>query len=79
MWAYRVAQELYPSCMPIVIRLRDVTLGQTLEQTLESALPVGRFTDADGWLSPSSLPCLLLLDGLDELPKLLKVSVTSGL
>ncbi len=69
MWAYRVAQELYPSCMPIVIRLRDVTLGQTLEQTLESALPVGRFTDADGWLSPSSLPCLLLLDGLDELPQ----------
>ncbi len=68
MWASRVAQELYPSWMPVVIRLRDATLGQTLEQTLESAFPIGRFTDADGWLSPSSPPCLLILDGLDELP-----------
>ncbi len=67
MWASRVAGELYPSWMPVVIRLRGAILGQTLEQTLESAFPVGRFTDADGWLSPSSPPCLLILDGLDEL------------
>ncbi len=67
-WASRVAQELYPSWMPVVIRLKDATLGQTLEQTLESAFPVGRFTDTDGWLSLSSPPCLLILDGLDELP-----------
>lgn len=66
-WASRVAGELYPSWMPVVIRLRGAILGQTLEQTLESAFPVGRFTDADGWLSPSSPPCLLILDGLDEL------------
>ncbi|MEQ9367901.1 MAG: hypothetical protein RIG63_02550 [Coleofasciculus chthonoplastes F3-SA18-01] len=48
MLAARVAQELYPQWMPVIIRLRDVTLGQTLEQTLETAFPVGRFTDTDG-------------------------------
>jgi uncharacterized protein YjbI with pentapeptide repeats len=69
MWASRVAGELYPSWMPVMIRLRDATLGQTLEQTLESAFPVGRFTDTDGWFSLSSPPCLLILDGLDELPR----------
>ena len=69
MWASRVAEELYPSWMPVMIRLRDATLGQTLEQTLESAFPVGRFTDTDGWFSLSSPPCLLILDGLDELPR----------
>jgi hypothetical protein len=55
--------------MPVLIRLRDATLGQTLEQTLDSAFPVGRFTDTDGWLSPNSPPCLLILDGVDELPR----------
>ncbi|HEY9671139.1 MAG TPA: pentapeptide repeat-containing protein [Waterburya sp.] len=68
-WANRVAQESYPNWMPVLIRLRDATLGRTLEQTLESAFPVGRFTDTDGWLSPNSPPCLLILDGVDELPR----------
>lgn len=68
-WAARVAQQLYPNWMPVLIRLRDATLGQTLEQTLDSAFPVGRFTDTDGWLSPNSPPCLLILDGVDELPR----------
>jgi hypothetical protein len=67
--ASRVAGELYPRWMPVVIGLRYATLGQTLEQTLETAEPIGRFTDTDGWLSPSSPPCLLILDGLDELPR----------
>jgi hypothetical protein len=69
MWASRVASELYPNWMPVLIRLGEATLGQTLEQTLESALPVGRFTDTDGWFSLNSPPCLLILDGLDELPR----------
>src|SRR5919199_3126990 len=68
-WAARVAQELYSNWMPVLIRLRDATLGQTLEQTLESAFPIGRFTDTDGWLSLNSPPCLLILDGVDELPR----------
>ena len=69
MWASFVARELYPIWMPVMIRLSKVTLGQTLEQTLETAFPIGRFTDTDGWFSLSSPPCLLILDGLDELPR----------
>ncbi|MGB5963544.1 MAG: pentapeptide repeat-containing protein [Coleofasciculaceae cyanobacterium] len=69
-WAARVAQDFYPDWMPVVIRLKDVKLGQTFEQTLASTFPLARFTDTDGWLSPNSPPCLLILDGLDELPHL---------
>lgn len=67
-WAAKIAQETYPSWMPIVIRLRDATLGRSLTQTLDSAFPLAKFTCADGWLSPQNPPCLLILDGLDELP-----------
>ncbi|HEY9297715.1 MAG TPA: NACHT domain-containing protein, partial [Phormidium sp.] len=68
MWAAKIAQEIYPSWMPILIRLRDATLGRSLQQTLDSAFPLANFTCADGWLSPQNPPCLLILDGLDELP-----------
>ncbi|HBE21506.1 MAG TPA: hypothetical protein DEG17_13760 [Cyanobacteria bacterium UBA11149] len=67
-FANHVASELYPQWMPVLIRLRDVTLGQTLEQTLASAFPLARFTDTDGWLAPHAPPLLLILDGLNELP-----------
>jgi len=67
-WAAKIAQEIYPSWMPIMIRLRDATLGRNLAQTLDSAFPLAKFTCADGWLSPQNPPCLLILDGLDELP-----------
>ncbi|MDZ8085815.1 MAG: pentapeptide repeat-containing protein [Nostoc sp. DedQUE12b] len=64
LWAAEVAQELYPTWMPIVIRLRDVKYGKTLIETLNSAFGVNLST----WLEQENLPCLLLLDGLDELP-----------
>ncbi|MEH1778032.1 MAG: pentapeptide repeat-containing protein [Nostoc sp.] len=64
LWAAQVAQELYPTWMPIVIRLRDVKYGKTFIETLNSAFPVNLST----WLEQENLPCLLLLDGLDELP-----------
>lgn len=69
MLAERVAQELYPRWLPVLIRLRDAKLGQTLEQTLDTAFPLGRFSDRDGWLSQASPPCLVILDGFDELPR----------
>ncbi|BBD69604.1 pentapeptide repeat-containing protein [Nostoc commune NIES-4072] len=64
LWAAQVAQEFYPNWMPIVIRLRDVTYGKTFIETLNSAFGVNLST----WLEQENLPCLLLLDGLDELP-----------
>ncbi|NJO21178.1 MAG: hypothetical protein HC838_15610 [Spirulinaceae cyanobacterium RM2_2_10] len=77
-WAAQVAWERYPDWLPVFIPLRNAQLGSTFEQTLESALPVGRFSDADGWLSPLAPPCLLILDGLDELPRSPQNYVTSA-
>lgn len=68
MFAARVAMELYPNWMPISIRLRDAPLGRSLEHTLDNAFPIARFSDRDGWLSTAHPPCLLILDGLDEMP-----------
>jgi len=67
-FAAKIAQEVYPSWIPILIQLRNATLGKTFQQTLDSAFPIGKFTCADGWLSPQNPPCLLILDGLNELP-----------
>ncbi|MGD2182906.1 pentapeptide repeat-containing protein [Lusitaniella coriacea] len=67
-FAAQIAKERYPEWMPVSIRLQEVKLGQTFEQTLESAFPQGRFTDTEGWLSSHASPLLLILDGLDELP-----------
>ncbi|WP_375514521.1 pentapeptide repeat-containing protein [uncultured Nostoc sp.] len=64
LWAAQLAQEFYPNWMPILIRLRDVTYGKTFIETLNSAFAVNLST----WLEQENLPCLLLLDGLDELP-----------
>jgi Pentapeptide repeats (8 copies)/NACHT domain len=64
LWAAQIAQELYPSWMPIVIKLRDVKYSRTFTETLNSAFGVNLST----WLEQENLPCLLLLDGLDELP-----------
>ncbi|MEH2292808.1 pentapeptide repeat-containing protein [Nostoc sp.] len=64
LWAAQVAQELYPTWMPVLIRLRDVKYGKTLIETLNSAFPINLST----WLEPENPRCLLLLDGLDELP-----------
>ncbi|HEY9805214.1 MAG TPA: pentapeptide repeat-containing protein, partial [Candidatus Obscuribacterales bacterium] len=68
-WAAQIAKENYPRWLPILIRLRDATLGQTFVETLNSALPIGRFTESDGWLGAAHPPCLILLDGLEELPR----------
>jgi uncharacterized protein YjbI with pentapeptide repeats len=63
-----LAQTLYPQWMPIFIQLKNVSLGANFQQTLGSVLPAGRFSDSDGWFGNNSPPCLLILDGLDELP-----------
>ncbi|NJN32744.1 MAG: NACHT domain-containing protein [Synechococcales cyanobacterium RM1_1_8] len=68
MFAVHIAQEFYPAWMPIVISLRGLTLGATLEETLAPALPNGLFTAQESWLSAQNPPAILLLDGLDELP-----------
>ncbi len=68
MWAAQVAQELYPTWMPIIIRLRDVKYGSTLTKTLNSGFSGNFHTHLATWLEQDYPRCLLLLDGLDELP-----------
>jgi len=67
-WAAEVARELYPSWMPIIIRLRDIKYGKTLAETLNSGFPLKAQTNLNNWLEQENPRCLLLLDGLDELP-----------
>lgn len=64
LWAAEVAEKLYPDWMPIIIRLRDIKYGKTFTETLNSAFPV----NLSNWLEQENFRCLLLLDGLDELP-----------
>lgn len=69
MWAARLAKEVYPNWLPVIVPLQVARLGSTLWETLDSAFPLGRFQQWDGWLSPDAPPCLLILDGLDKLPR----------
>ncbi|WP_445637055.1 NACHT N-terminal Helical domain-containing protein [Nostoc sp. DSM 114161] len=64
LWAAEVAEKLYPDWMPILIRLRDIKYGKTFTETLNSTFNINLST----WLEQENPRCLLLLDGLDELP-----------
>jgi uncharacterized protein YjbI with pentapeptide repeats len=68
MLSAQVAMEIYPRWLPIFISCHDITLGDSLEQSLSSAFPLGKFATSDSWLSVDHPPCLLILDGLDQLP-----------
>jgi len=67
-WAAQVARELYPNWMPVIIRLRDIKYGQTLTETLNSGFALNCQTNLATWLEQEYPQCVLLLDGLDELP-----------
>ncbi|BAY75254.1 pentapeptide repeat-containing protein [Nostoc linckia NIES-25] len=64
LWAAEIAEKLYPDWIPILIRLRDIKYGKTFTETLNSAFNINLST----WLEQENPRCLLLLDGLDELP-----------
>ncbi|MDJ1183020.1 NACHT domain-containing protein [Roseofilum casamattae] len=68
LWAARVARERYPQWMPIIIDLKRVRLGSSLEETLDSVFPIARFTCSEGWLKLGLPPCLLILDGWESIP-----------
>lgn len=67
-WAAKVAQELYPKWMPVLINLSQVTVGNTIEETLNSSFQVNSRINFLDWLKLKHPKCLLILDGLDELP-----------
>ncbi|MBW4507387.1 MAG: pentapeptide repeat-containing protein [Scytonematopsis contorta HA4267-MV1] len=76
--AAQVAKELYPAWIPIFIRLRDITWGNTLIKTLDSAFQDGRSNICD-WLETEHPRCLLILDGFDELPPCLQGKMTKAI
>ncbi|MCC5636680.1 pentapeptide repeat-containing protein [Nostoc sp. CHAB 5844] len=67
-WAAQVARELYPNWVSVIIRLRDIKYGKTLAETLNSGFLLNAQANLSDWLEQENPRCLLLLDGLDELP-----------
>ncbi|MBD2343828.1 pentapeptide repeat-containing protein [Anabaena subtropica] len=67
-WAAEVALKLYPTWMPVVIRLRDIKYGKSLLETLNSGFTFNGDTNLATCLEEAHPRCVLLLDGLDELP-----------
>ncbi|MBD2500381.1 pentapeptide repeat-containing protein [Anabaena azotica] len=67
-WAAEVALKLYPNWLPVVIRLRDIQYGKSLLETLNSGFTFNSYTNLATWLEQADPRCILLLDGLDELP-----------
>ena len=67
-WAAEVALKLYPNWLPVVIRLRNIQYGKSLLETLNSGFTFNSYTNLATWLEQAHPRCILLLDGLDELP-----------
>ncbi|MBF2067782.1 MAG: pentapeptide repeat-containing protein [Calothrix sp. C42_A2020_038] len=76
MFAAKVAQELYPSWMPILIRLRNIKEGDNFIDTLCSSMSEDFSLHLAEWLNRQYPRCLLILDGLDELENTSKISKT---
>ncbi|MEM1392768.1 MAG: pentapeptide repeat-containing protein [Cyanobacteria bacterium P01_H01_bin.150] len=64
----RIAQKLYPEWTPIYICLGDISRGDNLQETLQSAFINHSDINLSSWLTDSHTKCLLVLDGLNELP-----------
>ncbi len=69
MFAAHVARHLYPEWMPIVVRLRDIQIGTDFLASIASGFPQTLAEQVQFWLDSESIRCLVLLDGLEELPK----------
>lgn len=66
--AVQVARKLYPEWIPVFISLSEVRIGDNFQETLESAF-INRYgVNLSAWLEESNIKCLLILDGLNELP-----------
>lgn len=68
MFAVHLAHHVYPNWMPIVVRLRDIRLGNDFLKTVCSGFTqtIGEYVNT--WLELEHSRCVLILDGLEELP-----------
>lgn len=78
-FATEVARGIYPRWMPIFIRLREIKWGNSLAETLDSAFNFQGGINVSTWLESESLRCLLILDGLDELPPCTQGKMTKAI
>jgi len=76
MFADWVRTHRYPLWIPVLIRLRDITLQSEFAKTLPEAVPAGLARDPE-WLVNRHAKYLFLLDGFDEL--VLKDQTRGGL
>ncbi len=67
LYANWVRRQLYPSWIPILIRLRDVKLQPQFSDTLRQAIHCDFAANDEGWLTDTQTRFLFLLDGFDEL------------
>ncbi|KKJ00559.1 hypothetical protein PROH_10420 [Prochlorothrix hollandica PCC 9006 = CALU 1027] len=68
MMADRLRRQEYPRWVPILIRLRDLTvLEKDFEETLRKGVDRDFAQTDAGWLTDRSIRYLFLLDGFDEL------------
>ena len=67
-FAAEIAQKSYPEWMPVFISLSEVSYGATFQETLGSAFVRDSDVNLSNWLEETDNKCLLILDGLNELP-----------
>ena len=66
-FAARVARKFYPEWIPVFISLNDIIMGDSFQETLESAFRNNSEVNLSNWLEVGHYKCLLILDGLNEL------------
>lgn len=67
-FAARVARKFYPEWIPIFIHLSEIKIGETFQETLQSAFVLNSQVNLFSWLENPNHKCLLILDGLNEIP-----------
>ncbi|MGB3655407.1 MAG: pentapeptide repeat-containing protein, partial [Rivularia sp. (in: cyanobacteria)] len=67
-FAARVARKFYPDWIPVLISLNEIKWGDNFQETLESTFIKNYRISLSAWLEEPKNKCLLILDGLNELP-----------
>ncbi len=67
-FAARVARKFYPDWIPVLISLNEIKWGDNFQETLESTFIKNYQISLSVWLEEPKNKCLLILDGLNELP-----------
>ncbi len=67
-FAARVARKFYPDWIPVLISLNEIKWSDNFQETLELTFINNYQINLSAWLEEPKKKCLLILDGLNELP-----------